>query len=203
MSTVPSLEVEVKFLVSDLAAVRQELIAAGAMLKKPRIYERNIRYDDAHDTLRQRGQLLRLRQDSKAKITYKGIPLGVDLTGAEARVREELEIDVSDFDTTDAIIKRLGLMPRQLYEKYRETFQFGAVEIVLDEMPFGDFVELEGNEPDIRAAADRFGLDWSRRILTNYLGLLALLQQRFDLPFNDLTFANFEDCPVSAENLFQ
>jgi adenylate cyclase class 2 len=101
------------------------------------------------------------------------------------------------------IIKRLGLAPRQVYEKYRETFQLGDVEVVLDEMPYGDFVELEGSEAAIRAAADQLAIDWQGRILINYLGLFSLLKQQYDLTFDDLTFANFEDCPVSAENLFR
>lgn len=202
MSSDTNLEIEVKFLVTDLSTVRERLIAHGATLKKPRIYEHNIRYDDDADRLLSRGQLLRLRQDTRARITYKGIPQSAALLNSEARVREELEIDVSDFDTADAIIQRLGLVPRQVYEKYRETLQLDNVEIVLDEMPFGDFVELEGDEAEMRRLAAAVQLDWNRRILTNYLGLMAELKARYDLPFDDLTFANFEHCPVSAENLF-
>lgn len=202
MSSDTNLEIEVKFLVSDLANVRERLVATGATLKKPRVYEHNIRYDDEANRLLSRGQLLRLRQDTHARITYKGIPEGVEMFNSEARVREELEIVVSDFDTADLIIQRLGLTPRQVYEKYRETFQLGNVEIVLDEMPFGDFVELEGDETEMRTLATGLHLDWDHRILANYLGLMAELKTRYALPFDDLTFANFEDCPVSAENLF-
>jgi adenylate cyclase class 2 len=203
MSDSSTLEVEVKFLTSDLGAVRARLLETGAALKKARVYERNIRYDDLDDTLLQRGQMLRLRQDTRARVTFKGIPFGVDLSQTEARVREELEVEVSDFDTVDLIIKRLGLVARQVYEKYRETFQLGDVEIVLDEMPYGDFVELEGREADIRQTAALLGIDWDRRILINYLGLMDQLKHQFGLTFDDLTFANFEDCAVSAEDLFK
>lgn len=194
-----NLEVEVKFLVSDLATLRDRLLEAGATLKKARVFERNVRYDDATESLLQRGSILRLRQDTQAKITYKGIPHNVDLSQSQAKVREELEIEVSDFETAHLLIQRIGYQPKQLYEKYRETFQLGGVEVVLDEMPYGDFVELEGTEVEILAAALRLGLDWSRRIVTNYLGLFEQLKALHQLPFNDLTFENFEGLGISAE----
>lgn len=82
-----------------------------------------------------------------------------------------------------AILQRLGFRPVQVYEKYRETYQWRAVEIVLDEMPFGRFVELEGDEPGLKTVAAALGLDWSRRLLTNYLELMELCRRTFDLPF--------------------
>ena len=112
-----SLEVEVKFLVSDLATLRDRLLAAGATLKKARVFERNVRYDDATESLLRRGSILRLRQDTKAKITYKGIPQNVDLSQSQAKVREELEIEVSDFKTAHLLIQRIGYEQKQVYEK--------------------------------------------------------------------------------------
>jgi len=31
-----------------------------------------------------------------------------------------------------------------MYEKYRTTFTIGSLEVVLDELPYGNFVEIEG-----------------------------------------------------------
>lgn len=194
------LEIEVKFLVEDLAAVRQRLLALGATLHKPRVYENNIRFDTPWDGLQMQGKLLRLRQDAAARLTYKGEPqTAVD---SEARVREELEIEVGDFRTTLDLLQRVGFEPKQRYEKYRETFTFGRVEVVLDEMPFGDFVELEGDDSDIRVSAAALDLDWERRILANYLAIMAGLRERFGLAFDDLTFENFAGTDVSALDYF-
>lgn len=194
-----NLEVEVKFLVPDLANFRETLLAAGARLERPRVYERNVRYDTVDDRLLQRDELLRLRQDTVARLTFKGVDQS---TGqSEAKVREEIEVEVEDFDRVASIIKRLGYEPKQVYEKYRETFWLGEVEVVLDEMPFGNFVELEGEEDVIKAAADRLGLDWNRRIVTNYLDLMARLKAYHNLSFDDLTFANFEGLPVSVADI--
>ena len=196
-----NLEVEVKFLVADLAAMRQRIEAAGGVLHRGRVYERNIRYDNAWQGLMRQDKLLRLRQDSRNVITFKGPAQNVDV--AQVKIREELEIEVNDFDTAAAILQRLGFEAVQVYEKYRETFQLGPVEVVLDEMPFGNFMELEGEEGEIVAAAARLGLDWEQRILANYLYLLSLVNHHYGLTITDLTFANFAGLDISMPDVLR
>jgi adenylate cyclase, class 2 len=199
MSAEKQLEVEVKFLVADLPAFRKRLLAAGGTLQKERVFERNVRFDTPDNDLLKKGELLRLRQDTAVRITFKG-EVAEALT-SEAKVREELEVSVTDFDTTAQIFGRLGFDPVQVYEKYRETFVLGEIEIVLDEMPYGDFVELEGEEVAIKMAATDLGLTWSKRVNNNYLGLMADLKRFHQLDFDDLTFANFEGRGVSVGDM--
>ncbi|MDX1616603.1 MAG: class IV adenylate cyclase [Candidatus Promineifilaceae bacterium] len=194
------LEIEVKFLVDDLETMRRRLDEVGARRVRERTHEYNIRYDNGWGGLQLQGKLLRLRQDTAAKITFKGEPK----TGreSEARVREELEIEVQDFETMDAILRRVGFEAVQVYEKYRETYELGEeLEVVLDELPYGNFVELEGEEAAIRGAADELGLDWERRILENYLALMERLKAAAALSFDDLTFENFADVSATLYDL--
>ena len=194
-----SLEVEVKFMLRDLDVFRRRLADVGAEVVAPRVFERNVRFDTADEALLARQQLLRLRQDARVRLTFKG-PAAEDLV-SEAKVREEIELEVDDFDRMAAVLQRLGFLPVQVYEKYRETYQWRGVEIVLDEMPFGDFIELEGPGAELKPVAEALGLDWSRRILANYLALMELCRQSFDLPFSDLTFENFVDLSVDMGEL--
>lgn len=183
------LEVEVKFLLQDFEAFRKRLASVGAEVVAPRVFERNVRFDTADAALLARQQLLRLRQDTRARLTFKG-PAAED-ADSEAKVREEIELEIADFGQMSAVLQRLGFHPVQVYEKYRETYHWRGVEIVLDEMPFGHFIELEGSGADLKAVAETLGLDWSQRILANYLALMELCRSTFDLSFSDLTFANF------------
>lgn len=194
-----NLEIEVKFLLDDVTALRERLVAAGGRLHSERVFERNVRFDTADNALQGRDALLRLRKDRSITLTFKGLPH--PLPTSEARVREELEVRVDDYDATVAIMNRLGFLARQAYEKYRETFVLGDVEVVIDELPFGEFVELEGNEAAIKAASTMLGLDWDRRITANYLALMALLKEHHNLQFDDLTFANFEGLDVSVADV--
>lgn len=194
-----NLEVEVKFFIPELGVFRERLLAAGAELKKPRVFERNVRFDTEDERLYQELSLLRLRQDTAVTLTYKGTPK--NLPQSEAKIREELEVNVSDFDTLAEIFTRLGFAPMQVYEKYRETFTWQDVEIVLDELPYGNFVEFEGEEEGLKTAVSHLNLNWDNRILSNYLGLMAQLKAHHNLLFNDLTFANFANLNVSIANV--
>ena len=195
------LETEVKFLLSDLTQFRQHLIDAGAELISPKIYEKNLRYDTPWQSLKLQGKLLRLRQDRAVSLTFKGP--AQEAANSEVRVREELEVNASDFDTLAGILERIGLEPVQVYEKYRETYEMENVEIVIDQMPFGDFVELEGEERDIKKTAGQLGLDWRERILANYLSLMAKAKDFYQLTFDDLTFDNFTDLNVSMAEVIK
>jgi len=104
----------------------------AASWSKPRLFERNLRYDNPWNGLMRAGKLLRLRQDDGARLTYKAAP--PEPVESEVRVRQELEISLSDFDTAARILGHIGLEIRQQYEKYRETFTFGELELVLDDV---------------------------------------------------------------------
>ena len=142
-------EVELKLHTPDLATVRAALGAAGARLVKRRVFERNVRYDSADGDLLARGIALRLRQDDAVRLTYKAG--GQVKNGIISRF--EAEVTVSDFDAMDAILRRLGYEVALIYEKYRTTYEWGAAEIVLDELPYGNFTEIEGGAAEIERAA--------------------------------------------------
>jgi adenylate cyclase class 2 len=57
---------------------------------------------------------------------------------------------VDDPDAMELILEALGFTPGLIYEKRRETWTLGKTEIVIDELPFGLFMEIEGAEQDIR-----------------------------------------------------
>lgn len=192
-------ETEVKIAVADLDAIRARLEQVGAALSKARVYERNVRYEDAAGTLAARDIVLRLRQDSAARLTYKAPPDSAAALPANVRTRFEAEVTVSDFETMDTILRRLGFHPYAVYEKYRTTYRLGETEVVLDEMPFGDFIEVEGAAPAIERALEALGLSGAPRILESYMVLFDRVKAALALDARDLTFANFEGVEVPAE----
>ncbi|MDX2163258.1 MAG: class IV adenylate cyclase [bacterium] len=192
-----NVETEIKLYVPDLGAVEAALNAAGAHLKAPRVLERNRRYDSADHALAARGAVLRLRQDSRARLTYKD---GQRVTSAHSTSRFEAEIEVSDFDTMEIILNRLGYMQVMNYEKYRTTYALDEVEITLDEMPYGNFIEIEGEDDAIGRMIDRLNLRGAPRFYASYVVMFEQVRQKLQLPFTDLTFENFAgiDVPLSA-----
>ena len=191
-----TLEIEVKFFLENTETVRKELQQAGAQ-SQGRVLEHNICFENAAGDLHQSESLLRLRKDTKTTLTYKTNPAHLD---AEFKVLTELEVMVSDGDMMATILQALGFHQEQVYEKYRETFTLGSTEICLDSMPFGNFMEIEGNKESIRDLAQQLGIPWHRRILHNYRAMFFTIKQGLDLGFSDITFDNFKDVEVGIED---
>lgn len=187
-------ELEVKFYVRDLPTVLSRLERLDAQVVSPRVHEINLRFDSPSGELVRESRVLRLRQDSRARLTYKGP--GVALDGAT--LRQEIEFTVSDFSSAQSLLQALGYQIVWMYEKHRTTYQLGEVEVLLDEMPFGDFIEIEARDPaDIRATANLLDLDWDARIMYSYTKIFERLRQAFQWTFRDLSFVNFKDLPVN------
>jgi len=186
------LEIEVKFYLPDIERMQRRVLALGAE-SKGRVFENNVRYEDENNTLIRKKSLLRLRRDAKTILTFKSSP---PVAGTEFKVFNELEVEVSDFETMNRILQNLGLYPEQLYEKWRETLMLDQTGFYLDTMPYGTFLEIEGSEEDIRTYAASLGLNWQKRILLNYLEIFQIIRQTLGLNFKDLTFKNFENIRV-------
>lgn len=193
-----NLEIEVKLFQPDLAIVAQRLEQLGAALTAPRIYERNVRFDTVDSALARADEVLRLRQDTRIRLTFKGAAEAAPNTAQNGiRARFEAELEVSDFDQMALILGRLGYHPVMIYEKYRTTYLIDGVEVVLDEMPYGNFVELEGESVEaIEAVITRLDLHETPRYSASYVLLFEFVKQNLTLTFTDLTFANFETIVV-------
>lgn len=191
-------ETEIKLHVPDLEKVAQRLRTAGATLAAPRVYERNVRYESVGETLVPRGIVLRLRQDSRIRLTYKED--GREIDGVLHRT--EIEVEVSDFAAMELILSKLGYFPHMIYEKYRTTYTLDGAEIVLDEMPYGNFVEIEGDKDTIESVINRLELQDAPRYAAGYAALFDRVRRHLGLHVKDLTFANFEGVAV-PESAFQ
>lgn len=197
MDSVPR-ELEVKFYVRSLEGVTRKLVDMGAQLHQKRVQELNLRFDTPERSLSQAGQALRLRYDTLARLTFKG-PSQSD---QEVRSRVEIEFIASDFGLAKAFLEALGYEVFVIYEKYRTTFEYQGVHITLDELPYGNFVEIEGADPQlIFKVNQQIGLDWNTRIPESYTVLFDILRQRLSLDFDDLTFENFKDVQFSSDDL--
>jgi adenylate cyclase class 2 len=93
-----------------------------------------------------RNAILRLRKThGTTLLTYKERLRYDD----DIKHRIEHETEVTDVDATESIIEKLGYQLSIVYEKHRRTWHLGKVEVVLDELPFGYYMEIEGTIEDI------------------------------------------------------
>jgi adenylate cyclase class 2 len=204
-------ETEAKFYVQHLDQITKRLDNFQARLIQPRVLETNLRFDQPDDSFHSSGRVLRLRRDTESKLTYKGA--GQNKSGVLDR--QEIEFVVGDFDKAKQFLEALGYRQKMFYEKYRATYilesnselldrvsQRQSCEIMLDELPYGNFVEIEGeNVEQIQAVAAKLNLDWNAAIETSYTGLFENVKKALELPFPDISFQNFEGIRVTPDHL--
>jgi adenylate cyclase class 2 len=193
-------ETEIKLKIGDVRAFRRALKRIGA---RPvgggngRVHEENSIFDTPQGGLAKHGQLLRIRTETpevrgKSKagprqrvvVTFKQ-PIArraaAEFGGARPgsyKVRDELEVEVSEAGNLSKIFEGLGMSGWFRYEKYRTTFRLSTSKawardllIELDETPIGTFVELEGPAEAIDRAATELGFSKRDYVLKNYLVL--------------------------------
>jgi len=140
-----AIEVEKKFCLTkeQRAAVLERLAKIGASLKGNE-FEENVLYEG--NQIDPTKAVLRLRRVGKhGFLTFKQRAP----TNSDIKYRQEDETQVADADAMDAILKDLGYTPSLVYEKRRITWELGNGEIVVDDLPFGLFMEIEGPEAEI------------------------------------------------------
>jgi len=162
-------ETEIKLRMEGPDSARRAVTALGATLEGARHLEDNTLYDDARSSLYAAGQALRLRRAAgRAIVTYKGPR---QERGDGVKSRPETEIDVSDAEAFHAILSALGYRKVFRYQKYRETYHWRDVEIVVDETPIGTFLEIEGPAATIHEAARALGRSRADYIADSYAAL--------------------------------
>lgn len=191
-------ELELKYYVVDLAKIEQQLKALGAVCIEPRVKEINLRFDTADYSLTRAGNALRLRFDTQARLTFKGpseFQEGV-------RLRQEIEFVADNFQAARDFLIALGYQISVIYEKIRTVYAIGDVHVFLDELPYGDFVEIEGPDAaQIQEINDQLGLQWETKIAESYTVLFERLREKLNLTFRDLVFEEFRDLQLSAADL--
>lgn len=180
-------EVEKKYRLTGEQRVRLPglLRSAGARLEGEEFETNTLYAGNDLDTTR---AVLRLRRtERRAVLTYK--ERGTVSESGVKRHRED-ETEVADGDALHDILDALGYRPSLIYEKRRATWRRGDAEIVIDELPFGSFMEIEAAEKTIGELEILFDLKDGEGVAETYPDLAArfgrtrdgVIEARFPAP---------------------
>jgi len=117
--------------------------------------------------------ILRLRRvnDQRFFLTFKQrLP-----TKSAIKHQREEEVEVKDANAMHAILTQLGYRPGLIYEKRRTRWDIGKAKLVIDELPFGLFMEIEASEKEIRRVEKLVGAEDLRAVMETYPFLTAKL----------------------------
>ena len=137
-------EIEVKVLEIDIEEIEKKLKKMGA----EKVFEGeivSIYFDFPNKLLEKEGKVLRLRQkDDKVILTYKEL-----VTQDEAKIMDEDELEVQNFDLMKEIFEKIGLSPLYEFKKHRTTYELNQTHFEIDKYPgIPAFLEIESPDLD-------------------------------------------------------
>lgn len=176
-------EYEGRVLDINKEAVRRKLAGCGAELIVKKDYRRYV-----FNTIPAiKDRWVRLRTDGQqTKLTVK------EMTSATVDGVQEWETVVDDFETTLAMLEKMGLKPKGYQENRRELYMLDGVKLSIDEWPgLKPLLEIEGYSKDeVYGMLGRLGLSsngfTAKSISQIYLDELGIdLDNRPELKFED------------------
>lgn len=154
------IEIEKKYRLTDeqFEQVKVDLEEFGAEYIGEDFEENNL---FGNEEFKIKKAVIRLRKiEDRTILTYK------QAVASDSGVKRQIEHEtvVEDAEQIEEIIKYLGLVKKVVYEKHRKTWKFRDVEVVLDKLPFGLFMEIEGSftaiaEAEMFLEAERFEVE--------------------------------------------
>ena len=150
-----AVEVEKKYRLNaeQFADLARELAEIGAEFVGEEFEENTI---FAGGALIDSAAVIRIRTTpERATLTFKKRLENV----SDAKHQIEIESEIADAVAVAEILAQLGVSPRLVYEKRRKTYRLKAAEIVLDELPFGLFAEIEGTLLSIKESEMTLGME--------------------------------------------
>ncbi|MES2930899.1 MAG: CYTH domain-containing protein [Patescibacteria group bacterium] len=156
-------EIEVKFLDVNIESLEKKLLDMGAE-KIGETLSRITCFDYPDYQLRDKNAWVRLRTEfNETTLAYKE-RLGV--SSEDASIKDdgmrEIEVVVSDFDTTKSFLFEIGMIEKFSQEKKRIRFKKDTIVFDIDTWPLTPpYIEIEGSSwDDVKTAAENLGFKY-------------------------------------------
>lgn len=148
-------------------------------------YEKTIKYDDGKGTFNKNGILLRTMNGFENKITLK-----------EMSENHFTEVEVEDAEAINYIFSKLGLTNQLIMEKYRLKWKLKGVNISVDELPFGVYLEIKGTVEQINLIVRLMRLNGDEMINITYWDIFEELK-------NNNEYKNTKDIKFEKDHVFK
>lgn len=158
-------EREVKFEVKNFPPLIKQLKKMNSIFVG-QAFQRTIRLDTPNMDLEKEGKFLRVRSGFENALTLK-----IKRPNNRIYEREEIEFKIGNVENARKIFNSIGFSKEKIMEKRRSNWKLLNSVISLDELPFGKFIEIEGEEDEIFEISNKLGFDFSKRIIVTYWDL--------------------------------
>lgn len=161
--------------------------------------QKTIRRDTEDLKYERSGIFLRTREEDKEKVVTLKKKVKIDSGIFE---REEYETNVGDVTILNEIFEKLGLTKSWIMEKFRVQGTYNGLTLCLDEVCFGIFLEIEGEESEIVGVLKDLSLDFNEKITVSYWELWEVYKKEngLDDSLRDILFGDEE---IALQDLVQ
>lgn len=200
-------EIEVKILEINVSDVEQKLLHKLGFEKEMEGEFHAIFFDDEAKSLKESKRLLRLRKEGdKSVLAFKR-----NVSREGAKIMEEHQTEVLDFDAAIRLVKGLGYMPTSQTRKIRQVFRKDDIEVVIDDYKdslghIPPFLEIEApSQEALNMWIERLGFEqkqassWDTRDLVRHYGQISEVNYKETLPLRSTVLRDnwkLEDCIV-------
>ena len=157
-------EKQVKYKINNFDYISKRLIEIEAIFIGG-FMEKTIRYDNDDLKCSNNGIFIRTKSGMKNVLTLKEIPTDSSNTSFE-RITTEVEVD--NINKIGYILEKIGLTKKFIMEKYRLFFKCDNVDILIDELPFGIYLEIKGEDNEINRITKMLNIDETDLIKMTY-----------------------------------
>lgn len=174
------IETELKLQIGLVEAFRGKVLTIGKEVEE-RTHELTVMYDNQQTLMQITDGRLRVRTKTNSKGSLIVLSYKKPLNREGIKQEIEHETHVEDKESLERILENIGFFPVSSYERYRTNFLVEdhdqSALVSLDELPFGNYVEIEGNDIDfIQQVAISLGLNPQDHLENSYDGIYNALE---------------------------
>ena len=164
------MEVEIKIPINNADEIREKILSKGGKIKREKHFESNYLFDYLDRSLSAQGFLLRVRDlPEGALLTFKGKVV----THEKYKTRPEAETICLDKEAL----------------KTREEYILNDALVCIDQLPFGYYLEIEGEEENIEKVTEILELDKNLFSKKSYAAIFAEICREAGKAFTDILFS--------------
>ena len=174
------IEKQIKFKINNYNNFLNFLREKGAVFIGS-AFEITKRYDNEREELTKKNIYIRTRSGFKNVLTIKE-KTTANLNLNKYFERKTVEIEVEDLEKLSYALEIFGLKPILRMEKYRMIWKLNDIIFNIDELPFGVYLEIRGDDLPIEKILKLFNFQENQIIADTYWDIFKDLQNKNNYP---------------------
>ncbi len=139
------LDRQIKFKIDNIDTILNKFRNLNAVFIDG-VFEKTTLFDNENGELQKNGIFIRTRNGYENTLTLKERD---DSLKHDYFERKKTTIEIENVDDMNYVLKVMGLINNKVMEKYRLSWIIEQINVTIDELPYGVFLEIHGDDKEI------------------------------------------------------